>query len=167
MSRGHWQKSLSSQFYKHREKNNVSASENSKTSFPKRLGWKDIAGVWWPPICLSRTVQRTFHWFCMGSEKSNFFSINMSSFFLIRLSGWCIWKGCSEDSRDFSKAMELWNRNVYTDLTGKWQNLETKQIKSHVFSYVSDINCNLCFISFINSDIFYDTLESIATFKLP
>ena len=32
--------------------------------------------------------------------------------------------------------MELWNRNIYTDLNGKSQNLETKNIKSHVFSYV-------------------------------
>ena len=29
--------------------------------------------------------------------------------------------------------MELWDRNNYIDLNGKRQNLETKQIKSHVF----------------------------------
>ena len=55
--------------------------------------------------------------------------------------------------------MELWNRNIYTDLNGKSQNLETKQIKRHGFSYVY-----LCL--FNNSDIFNDTLRPIATFKL-
>ena len=60
--------------------------------------------------------------------------------------------------------MELWNRNVYTDLNGKSQNLETEQIKSHVFSYVFLISTAICV--FINSDIFYDMLGSTATFKL-
>ena len=82
--------------------------------------------------------------------------------FCIRLSGWCIWKGCcSEGSWDFPKAMELWNRNVYTDLNGKSQNLETKQIQSHMFSYMFLTSTAICV--FINSDIFYDTLGSIAT----
>ena len=43
------------------------------------------------------------------------------------------------------------------------QNLETKQITSHVFSYVFRISIVIC--DFINSDIFYDMLGSIATFK--
>ena len=60
--------------------------------------------------------------------------------------------------------MELWNMNVYTDLNGKSQNLETKQIKSHVFSFMSLTSIAVCV--FINSDIFYDTLGSITTFKL-
>ena len=60
--------------------------------------------------------------------------------------------------------MVLWNRNVYIDLNGKLQNLETKQIKKHVFSYVFRISIAICV--FINFDIFYDTLGSIATFKL-
>ena len=60
--------------------------------------------------------------------------------------------------------MELWNRIVYINLNGKRQNLETKQIKSHVFSYEFMTSIAICV--FINSDIFYDTLGSIATFKL-
>ena len=60
--------------------------------------------------------------------------------------------------------MELWNRNIYTDLNGKRENLETKQITSHVFSYVFLTSIVICV--FINSDIFYDMLGSIATFKL-
>ena len=60
--------------------------------------------------------------------------------------------------------MELWNRNVYIDLNGKRQNLETEEIKSHVFSDVFLTSIAICV--FITSDIFYDTLGSIATFKL-
>ena len=60
--------------------------------------------------------------------------------------------------------MELWNRNIYTDLNEKSQNLETKQIKSHVFSYAFLTSTAICI--FINSGIFYDTLGSIATLKL-
>ena len=60
--------------------------------------------------------------------------------------------------------MELWNRNVYFDLNGKRQNVATKQIKSHVFSYVFLTSIAICV--FINSDIFYDMLGSIGTFKL-
>ena len=60
--------------------------------------------------------------------------------------------------------MELWNRNVYIDLNGKRQNSETKQIKSHVFSYV--FLTSIAIYVFINSDILNDTLGSIATFKL-
>ena len=60
--------------------------------------------------------------------------------------------------------MELWNRNVYTGLNGKSQNLETKQIKSHVFSYVFLTSTAIC--DFINSDMFYDMLGSTETFKL-
>ena len=60
--------------------------------------------------------------------------------------------------------MELWNKNVYTDLNGKSQNLETKQIKSQVFSYVFLTSIAICV--FINSEIFNDTLGSIAAFKL-
>ena len=60
--------------------------------------------------------------------------------------------------------MELWNRNIYIDLNGKRQNLETKQIKSHVFSYMFLISLAICV--FINFDIFNDTLGSIATFIL-
>ena len=114
----------------HREKNNVPASENSKTSFPKRLEWKDIADVWWPPICLSRSLQCTFHWFCMGIEMIKIFCFKWFSIvvFCIPLSGWCIRKGCSEGLWIFPEVMELWNRNVYIDLNGKRQNLETKQI---------------------------------------
>ena len=52
--------------------------------------------------------------------------------------------------------MEVWNRNGYIDLNGKRQNLETKQINSHVFSYVFLTSIAICV--FINSDIFYDTL---------
>ena len=63
----------------------------------------------------------------------------------------------------FPKVMELWNRNVHIDSNGKRQNLETKQIKSHAFSYVFLTSIAICV--FINSDIFYDTLGSIATFK--
>ena len=57
--------------------------------------------------------------------------------------------------------MELWNGNVYIYLNWKRQNVETKQIKSHVFSY----NCNVC-VFFINSDIFHDMLGLTATFKV-
>ena len=60
--------------------------------------------------------------------------------------------------------MELWNRNVYTDFNGKRQNLETKQIKTHVFSYVFLTSIAICV--FINSDTFYDMLGSIATLKV-
>ena len=60
--------------------------------------------------------------------------------------------------------MELWNTNVCTDLSGKRQNLEMKQIKSHLFSYVFLTSIVICV--FINSDIFYDTLGSITTLKL-
>ena len=60
--------------------------------------------------------------------------------------------------------MELWNRNGYIDLKGKRQNLETKQIKSQVFAYVFPTSIAICV--FINSDIFYDTLGWIKTFKL-
>ena len=60
--------------------------------------------------------------------------------------------------------MELWNRNVYIDLNGKRQNLATKKIKSHVFSYVFLTSIAICV--FINSDIFCDTLGSVAIFKL-
>ena len=60
--------------------------------------------------------------------------------------------------------MELWNRNVYIDLNGKQQNLETKLIKSHVFSYIFLTSIAMCV--FINSDIFHDTLGSIATIKV-
>ena len=42
--------------------------------------------------------------------------------------------------------MELWNRNVYTDLNGKSQNLETKQIKNYVFSYVFLISNAIVFL---------------------
>ena len=59
--------------------------------------------------------------------------------------------------------MELLNRNVYIDLNEKRQNLETKQIKSHVFSYVFLTSIAICV--FINFDNFYDTLGSTATFK--
>ena len=60
--------------------------------------------------------------------------------------------------------MELWNWNVYIDLNGKRQHLETKQIKSQVLPYVFLTSIAICV--FINSDIFYDTLGSIVTFKL-
>ena len=59
--------------------------------------------------------------------------------------------------------MELWNRNVYIDLNGKRQNLETKPVNSHVFSYMYLTSIALCV--FINFDIFHDTLGSTATFK--
>ena len=59
--------------------------------------------------------------------------------------------------------MELWSRNTYIDLNGKQRNLETKQIKSHVFPYVFLTLIGICV--FVNSDIFYDTLGSIATLK--
>ena len=55
--------------------------------------------------------------------------------------------------------MELWNRNVYIALNGKLQNLETKQIKSHVFSYVFLTSIAICVI--INLDMFYDTLDQL------
>ena len=55
-------------------------------------------------------------------------------------------------------------QEVYIDLNGKRQNVETKQIKSHVFSYVFLRSIAIC--ACINSDILYDTLGSIATFKL-
>ena len=60
--------------------------------------------------------------------------------------------------------LKLWNRNVYIDLHGKRQNFETKQTKSHVFSYVFLTSTAICV--FINSDILYDTLGSTAIFKL-
>ena len=60
--------------------------------------------------------------------------------------------------------MELWNRNVYIDLKEKRQNLEAKQIKSRVFSYVFLTSIAICV--FINSDIFYDTLGLTATLKV-
>ena len=43
--------------------------------------------------------------------------------------------------------MELWNRNVYTDLNGKLKNLETKQITSQVFSYVFLTSIVICVFS--------------------
>ena len=43
--------------------------------------------------------------------------------------------------------MELWNRNVYTDLNGKQQNLETKQITKHVFSYMFLTSVVICVFS--------------------
>ena len=59
--------------------------------------------------------------------------------------------------------MELWNRNIYIDLNWKRQNWETKPIKSHVYSYMFLTSIAMCV--FINSDIFHDTLGSIATLK--
>ena len=73
-------------------------------------------------------------------------------------------KGCSDGLWNFSEAMELWNRTIYIDVNGKRQNLATKKIKSHEFSYVFLTSIAICV--FINSDIFYDTLGSISTFKL-
>ena len=55
-------------------------------------------------------------------------------------------------------------QNFKIDSNGKRQNLQTKQIKSHVFSYLFLTPIVICF--FINSDIFYDRLGSIVTFKL-
>ena len=66
--------------------------------------------------------------------------------FCIRLSGWCIRKGCSEGLLDFPKIMELWNRNVlhwFERETTKFGNSANK--KPHVLLHVSNINCNLCF----------------------
>ena len=60
--------------------------------------------------------------------------------------------------------MVLWNRNVYIDLNEKRQNLETKQIKSRVFSYVFLTAIERCV--FISFDIFYDALGSIVTLKV-
>ena len=60
--------------------------------------------------------------------------------------------------------MELWNRNVNIDLNGKRQNLETKQIKSHVFSYVFLTSIAICV--FNNTGIFSDMLGSIVTFEI-
>ena len=54
----------------------------------------------------------------------------------------------------FPKVMALWNRNVYIDLNGERQNLETKQITSQVFSYMFLTSIVICV--FIISDIFYD-----------
>ena len=59
--------------------------------------------------------------------------------------------------------MELWNRNVYIDLNGKRRDLETKQIKSQVFSYLFLISYAFCV--FINYGIFYHMLGLIATVK--
>ena len=37
-----------------------------------------------------------------------------------------------------------------------------------ILSFVSDINCILCVcVFFFNSDIIYDSLGSVATFKVP
>ena len=55
--------------------------------------------------------------------------------------------------------MEIWNRNVYTDLNGKSQNLETKHLKSHMFTYVFLTSVAICV--FIYSDIFYDMLRHL------
>ena len=105
-------------FYKHCEKNNVSALENSKTSFPKRLEWKHIADVWWPPICFSRSLLDTFHWFCIGIEIIKIFYFKWFSIVL-----------------------------YYIDLNGKRQTLETKQIKRHgVLLHFSDIKLWLQFV---------------------
>ena len=52
--------------------------------------------------------------------------------------------------------MELENRNVYTDFNGKSQNLETKQIKGNVFSYVFLTSIAICV--FINSDSLLNNL---------
>ena len=60
--------------------------------------------------------------------------------------------------------MVLWNRNVYIDLNEKRQNLETKQIKSRVFSYVFLTAIEICV--FISFDIFYDASGSIVTLKV-
>ena len=140
--------------------------KKSKTSFPKRIEWKDIADVWWPLICLSRSLQYTFHWFCMRIEMIKIFCFKWFStaIFCIRLSCWCIRKGYLLDLWNFPKVMEVWNRNVYIDLNGKRQNSETKQVRSHVFSYVFLTSTASCVC--INSGICYDTLGSIATFKL-
>ena len=55
-------------------------------------------------------------------------------------------------------------QNVYTDLNGKRRDLETKQIKSHVFSYLFLISYAFCV--FINYGFFYHMLGSIATVKV-
>ena len=55
-------------------------------------------------------------------------------------------------------------QDVYIDMNGKLHYLETKQIKRHMPSYVFLTSFVICV--FINSDILYDTLGSIATFKL-
>ena len=74
------------------------------------------------------------------------------------------YKGLFRSLWNFPKVMELWNRNVYVDLNGIRHNLETKQIKSHVFSYVFLTSIAIC--GFITFDIYYNTLGSIAAFKL-
>ena len=57
--------------------------------------------------------------------------------------------------------MVLWGRNVYIDFNEKRYNLESKQIKSRVFSHGFLTSIAICV--FINSVIFYDTLGSTAT----
>ena len=67
-------------------------------------------------------------------------------------------KGCSEGLKHFPKAVAVWDRNIYIDLNGNRQNLGTKQIKSHVFSYTFLTSIVICVL-----DIFYDTLGSTGT----
>ena len=54
--------------------------------------------------------------------------------------------------------MEQWNKNVYIDLNGKRQNVETKQTKSHVFPYVFPSSIAICALLILSYDGFYDTL---------
>ena len=72
--------------------------ETEKQVFQKRLGFKAIADVWWPPICLSRFLQGTSIdcvWELKWSKSFKWFSTVV---LCIWLSGWCIRKGCSEGS---------------------------------------------------------------------
>lgn len=91
--------------------------KNSQTIFPKRPELNDMVDIWWPPICLSRFLQCTVHWFSMGIEMIRIFCVRCFSIVIccILLSGWCIRKGCWKVCRIFFKVMEL---TVYLDLNG-------------------------------------------------
>ena len=51
-NRNHYKANFDNIVY--REQTSYSTSQNSKTYSPKWLELKDIANVWWPPICLER-----------------------------------------------------------------------------------------------------------------
>ena len=44
-----------------------------KQAFQNGMNLKDMADIWWPPICLSKFLQGTFHWFSMGIQMTRIF----------------------------------------------------------------------------------------------
>ena len=61
--------------------------------------------------------------------------------------------------------MELWDRNICIDLNGKGIKMQTRLIKTRVFSHI--ILTSTAFCVFINSNVFNDALGSTVAFKVP